>query len=351
MPRAKEKPYPCPCSSSGARAAARASTPGSSSGIARAAAVRHDGNPRCGLTNESDDLVGYGVCLISAKPDGAASHSTSYTMQPEVYGVRSEAHRAAAQIEPSARRGGRVMTATSTPAASRWVSSRATTPDDSDRRVGRGDQRRRHARGARSTSRQQAVKAAEEANEYPVYFGEPEEFFIADYDEFGSLGSTLGEYPDYETVARIGALMEERGKAFLGFVESLRARPGDHRRGRLPRGVPGRPRQRRGLQRAAGHRAWPRRHPRPAGPSRPSTARTATTSASTSSKNCRATSTGSASRATTSCTARWPRGPTSGGGVHVYNTERCGEVRVGYRLRRARRPRARRRALGDPRHR
>ena len=65
-----------------------------------------------------------------------------------------------------------------------------------------------------------AVKAAKEANEYPVYFGEPEEFFIADYDEFGSVGSTLGEYPDYETVARIGALIEEHGEAFLGFVET-----------------------------------------------------------------------------------------------------------------------------------
>lgn len=75
-------------------------------------------------------------------------------------------------------------------------------------------------REAQKRVAEQAVKAAKEANEYPVYFGEPEEFFIADYDEFGSLGSTLGEYPDYETVARIGALIEEHGEAFLGFVET-----------------------------------------------------------------------------------------------------------------------------------
>jgi antirestriction protein len=65
-----------------------------------------------------------------------------------------------------------------------------------------------------------AVKAAKEAKEYPVYFGEPEEFFIADYDGFGDLASTLGEYPSYETVARIGALIEEHGEAFIGFIDT-----------------------------------------------------------------------------------------------------------------------------------
>lgn len=66
----------------------------------------------------------------------------------------------------------------------------------------------------------EAVKAAKEAKEYPLYFGDPEEFFIADYDGFGDLARTLGEYADYETVARIGALIEEHGDAFIGFVET-----------------------------------------------------------------------------------------------------------------------------------
>lgn len=66
----------------------------------------------------------------------------------------------------------------------------------------------------------EAVKAAKAEKEYPLYFGDPEEFFIADYDGFGDLASTLGEYPSYETVARIGALIEEHGEAFIGFVDT-----------------------------------------------------------------------------------------------------------------------------------
>lgn len=64
-----------------------------------------------------------------------------------------------------------------------------------------------------------AVKAAKEAGDYPVYFGEPEEFAIHDYSNFGQLASTLGEYPSYETVAKIGALIEEHGDAFIGYID------------------------------------------------------------------------------------------------------------------------------------
>lgn len=66
----------------------------------------------------------------------------------------------------------------------------------------------------------EAVKAAKAAGEYPVYFGDPEEFAIHDYDGFGSLSSTLGEYPDWETVANVGALIEAHGEAFLAYLEA-----------------------------------------------------------------------------------------------------------------------------------
>lgn len=67
----------------------------------------------------------------------------------------------------------------------------------------------------------QAVKEAKEAKEYPVYFGEPEEFAIHDYDNFGSLASTLGEYPSWEKVAKIGAMIEEHGAPMLAWLETL----------------------------------------------------------------------------------------------------------------------------------
>lgn len=67
----------------------------------------------------------------------------------------------------------------------------------------------------------EAVKAAKQAKEYPLYFGDPEEFAIHDYDGFGSLSSRLGEYPDWENVAKIGALIEEHGEAFLAFVNTV----------------------------------------------------------------------------------------------------------------------------------
>lgn len=66
----------------------------------------------------------------------------------------------------------------------------------------------------------EAIKAATEAGEFPVYFGVPEEFAIHDYDGFGDLSSTLGEYPSWETVARIGALIEQYGDTFTAFVEA-----------------------------------------------------------------------------------------------------------------------------------
>lgn len=66
----------------------------------------------------------------------------------------------------------------------------------------------------------QAVKAAKEAKEYPVYFGEPEEFFIADYDNFPSaVVSHLGEYPSYDTVAKIATLIEDKGEEASAFFE------------------------------------------------------------------------------------------------------------------------------------
>jgi antirestriction protein len=49
----------------------------------------------------------------------------------------------------------------------------------------------------------------------------PEELAIHDYDGFGNLPSTLGEYPSFETVARIGALIEEHGDAFIAYLDAI----------------------------------------------------------------------------------------------------------------------------------
>jgi antirestriction protein len=46
-----------------------------------------------------------------------------------------------------------------------------------------------------------------------------EEHAVMDYDEFGSLGSTLGEWPNFETVAAIAQGIEEHGPAFIAYVE------------------------------------------------------------------------------------------------------------------------------------
>lgn len=48
----------------------------------------------------------------------------------------------------------------------------------------------------------------------------PEELAIHDYDGFGSLSSMLGEYPSFEKVAAIGALLDEHGEQFLAFLEA-----------------------------------------------------------------------------------------------------------------------------------
>ena len=70
-----------------------------------------------------------------------------------------------------------------------------------------------------------AVAAAQEAGEYPVYFGDPEEFFIADYDGFPQAAvSMLGEYADYATVAAVAVGIEAHGEPFakwLGSIDSL----------------------------------------------------------------------------------------------------------------------------------
>lgn len=70
-----------------------------------------------------------------------------------------------------------------------------------------------------------AVAAAKEAGEYPVYFGDPEEFFIADYDGFPQAAvSMLGEYADYATVAAVAVGIEAHGEPFakwLGSIDSL----------------------------------------------------------------------------------------------------------------------------------
>jgi antirestriction protein len=60
-----------------------------------------------------------------------------------------------------------------------------------------------------------AVEAAKAAGEYPIYFGDPEEFFLSDYEGFGD---AIGEYTPFEQVAALGAAIEEHGEAFLAFL-------------------------------------------------------------------------------------------------------------------------------------
>lgn len=47
-----------------------------------------------------------------------------------------------------------------------------------------------------------------------------EELAIHDYDNFGNLASTLGEYPNWETVAAFGALIEEHGDVALAAIDT-----------------------------------------------------------------------------------------------------------------------------------
>lgn len=65
---------------------------------------------------------------------------------------------------------------------------------------------------ARKRVAARAVEAAKAEGEYPVYFGDPEEFMIADYDGFPHwVVRDLGEYPSDEDVARLATLIEDKG--------------------------------------------------------------------------------------------------------------------------------------------
>jgi len=65
---------------------------------------------------------------------------------------------------------------------------------------------------------QQAIAAAKEAGEWPVYFTEPEEFFLADNEGFGNL---IGEYTPLWTVADLAEQIELHGEAFIAYVEQV----------------------------------------------------------------------------------------------------------------------------------
>jgi antirestriction protein len=47
-----------------------------------------------------------------------------------------------------------------------------------------------------------------------------EEHAIMDYDGFGTLGSTLGEWSDLATVAAVALAIEQHGPAFIGYVDA-----------------------------------------------------------------------------------------------------------------------------------
>jgi hypothetical protein len=48
-----------------------------------------------------------------------------------------------------------------------------------------------------------------------------EEWAIHDYDGFGDLTYKLGEYASFDTVAKIGALIEEYGDEFIAWVDAV----------------------------------------------------------------------------------------------------------------------------------
>ncbi len=52
--------------------------------------------------------------------------------------------------------------------------------------------------------------------------GFPEEHAIMDYDGFGSLSHTLGEWPDLEILAIIGRAIREHGHTFIAYIETYK---------------------------------------------------------------------------------------------------------------------------------
>jgi antirestriction protein len=49
-----------------------------------------------------------------------------------------------------------------------------------------------------------------------------EEIAVHDYNNFsGAIIHALGEYPDFETLARLGSLIEQHGRAFLAFCDAV----------------------------------------------------------------------------------------------------------------------------------
>jgi antirestriction protein len=50
--------------------------------------------------------------------------------------------------------------------------------------------------------------------------GHAEEYAVMDYDGFGSLSTTLGEWPDFEILAAIAQEIEKHGPAFTAYIEA-----------------------------------------------------------------------------------------------------------------------------------
>lgn len=69
--------------------------------------------------------------------------------------------------------------------------------------------------GCRDRVAEEAIEAAKAAGEYPTYFGDPEEFFLADNEGFGG---AVGEYTPFERVAELAEAIAEHGEAFLAYL-------------------------------------------------------------------------------------------------------------------------------------
>ena len=66
---------------------------------------------------------------------------------------------------------------------------------------------------------ERAIAAAKAAGEWPVYFGEPEEFMLADWEGFPE--GTVGEYTQLSEVAEFAEQVEEladRAEAYTAYV-------------------------------------------------------------------------------------------------------------------------------------